>query len=726
MNYSEIYSASVLLTPGLHILTLRTTEDEGSINPPFIYNESFSVMATVGQAGYVVQQARQTISGTAPAGTFVQLFEGDRAIGGLMPSSQTGQWSEALLLNPGVHAFTLHETLPSGTVLVGDTTTLNYQPVMHFAPVVRQAGWLVEGERLLFPGLTGVTGTGTDTVTAVLAYDFSTSAPAGTLPPLLTINQYWNGLAPTPSQHVLDQGAHVVVLFADEPNHVKASDSSTDTIFSDIGKYGVVAFTGGAVLPQSDDDVKTTAADPRTFYIGTVLVDVVRHFTPEIFIDTPATAWNPRSQLVTGHVTLPAATAADPVNEPLRALLHSEITLYDSYDGLSLGNAMLDSSGDWQARVTLAGSGEHYVMARIVDPIGDVGDSAFTDAITVTSPHAAPAIRGDFTGEGHADILLAASNGALVLLEPSQTAAQAGSLVLSYNAGFLKPASLGYGIFGIDGIGDFDGDGRADLLVHQAINAQFQYQVLLSDPVAADHSVDLADQLGVINPIASSAVQRQVLGVADFNGDGLSDVLLRANDGSGNLELWLMAGLRPPLVIDVTGTATADKFSGVGDFNGDGMADVLWSDGAGKLSLWTFNNAIASDGSQVMALDTIQTLSAAAPAGWTLAGIGDFNGDGKSDIVWTAPDASNAGQTDVLVWLMDGAARVAQAVVGYTPAGGYNLLTAVGDYDGDGHADLQFRDAQGNLTIWYMNGLSVSHIAIVAPTQAVSDLLTIA
>jgi hypothetical protein len=79
-----------------------------------------------------------------------------------------------------------------------------------------------------------------------------------------------------------------------------------------------------------------------------------------------------------------------------------------------LGQAYLDSSGHWEARVTLIGNGQHLVVARIVDPIGDAATSASV-AITLTSPHAAPAIRGDFTGEGHADILLLAPTGALVL-----------------------------------------------------------------------------------------------------------------------------------------------------------------------------------------------------------------------------------------------------------------------------------------------------------------------
>ena len=38
----------------------------------------------------------------------------------------------------------------------------------------------------------------------------------------------------------------------------------------------------------------------------------------------------------------------------------------------------------------------------------------------------------------------------------------------------------------------------------------------------------------------------------------------------------------------------------------------------------------------------------AAPAGWTIHGAGDFNNDGKTDVIWQ----STAGT--IILWMMDG------------------------------------------------------------------------
>ncbi len=38
-------------------------------------------------------------------------------------------------------------------------------------------------------------------------------------------------------------------------------------------------------------------------------------------------------------------------------------------------------------------------------------------------------------------------------------------------------------------------------------------------------------------------------------------------------------------------------------------------------------------------------------------------------------------------------------------------IVDAGDYDGDGRSDLLWRDASGNVAIWFMNGVSVAQSA---------------
>src|SRR5262249_17326033 len=65
--------------------------------------------------------------------------------------------------------------------------------------------------------------------------------------------------------------------------------------------------------------------------------------------------------------------------------------------------------------------------------------------------------------------------------------------------------------------------------------------------------------------------------------------------------------------------------AGIADFNADGMADVLWRQTGGGLSLWQMG------GSTVTASKALTyNGSAVAPdASWNVAAVGDFNADGE-------------------------------------------------------------------------------------------------
>jgi hypothetical protein len=84
-------------------------------------------------------------------------------------------------------------------------------------------------------------------------------------------------------------------------------------------------------------------------------------------------------------------------------------------------------------------------------------------------------------------------------------------------------------------------------------------------------------------------------------------------------------------------------------------------------------------------------------------GTGDFNGDGMADILWR--DTSG----NVSIWLMSGAAVLSAGGLGNVPTTWSIVQT--GDYNGDGMSDLLWRDNAGNTSMWFMNGVAVSSIA---------------
>jgi len=182
----------------------------------------------------------------------------------------------------------------------------------------------------------------------------------------------------------------------------------------------------------------------------------------------------------------------------------------------------------------------------------------------------------------------------------------------------------------------------------------------------------------------------------DFNGDSTSDLLIY-NTTLGHIGVGLLdAGMVQSGGLVLTADpALGWTVSGTGDFDGNRTADLLlFNTTTGELRM------VLLDGSTIVS----DTIVAVLPAGFGLQtqGIGDIDGDGKSDILlFKADNGFVAGV------LMDGATITTAAPVFTVDVGNDWTLLNTGDFDGDGNADLfLYNTVDGSMSYVPLDGVN--------------------
>ncbi len=237
----------------------------------------------------------------------------------------------------------------------------------------------------------------------------------------------------------------------------------------------------------------------------------------------------------------------------------------------------------------------------------------------------------------------------------------------------------------IEGAGDFNGDGKSDILWQNSGSGEVYVWVMNGTTIASQGTP------GTVTPSSGWVIA----GVGDFDGDGKADVLWR-NSTTGDVYLWLMNGttIASQGDVGVVSPSSGWNIVGVGDFNGDGKADILWQNStSGEVYLWLMSGTtIASQGSP----GTVSPSS-----GWVIQGTGDFDGNGMSDILWR-----NSTSGEVYIWLMSGTTVTSQGTPG-TVSSAWSIK-GTGDYNGDGKADVLWQNSSGEVYVWEMNGLTIT------------------
>ncbi len=283
-----------------------------------------------------------------------------------------------------------------------------------------------------------------------------------------------------------------------------------------------------------------------------------------------------------------------------------------------------------------------------------------------------------------------------------------------------KNVPIGIGSYNVSS-GDFNGDGKIDLVVSsnsnlalllgngdgtfRKIDLGFVAQFTLVADVNRDKKPDLLVAIGSQAYVllgngdgtfqSPKALPAFPLAVADFNGDGIPDLLVAGQTCSSESSLSVYPG-------DGDGTfrnalqCSADVKQGdwftrtivVGDLNGDGKLDVVWGNdrSTNLIFLWLGNG----DGT----FQPPSSIPAGAGQGGKPIAIGDLNHDGKLDIV-----VGNESGVGVLLGNGDATFQLPLLLQAYnglfqgSRAWFYSNDIFIRDFDGDGNLDIVLDDA---------------------------------
>lgn len=230
-------------------------------------------------------------------------------------------------------------------------------------------------------------------------------------------------------------------------------------------------------------------------------------------------------------------------------------------------------------------------------------------------------------------------------------------------------------------LGDFDGDGRDDVLLRHADGRWFFYPMNGRRHMVGQSSANLTRNL-----------EWAVAGIGDLNGDGRDDVLLR-KPTTGTWYYYPMNGRR-----HLAGHGAANlpsdlawSLAGIGDFDGNGRDDVLLRHDDGRWHFYPMNGRRYAAGQG--------TTNMTRNLEWSVAGVGDLNGDGKDDVLLRKPTTGTW-----YYYPMNGRRHLAGHGAANLPSDLAWSLAGIGDFDGNGRDDVLLRHDDGRWHFYPMNG----------------------
>jgi len=205
----------------------------------------------------------------------------------------------------------------------------------------------------------------------------------------------------------------------------------------------------------------------------------------------------------------------------------------------------------------------------------------------------------------------------------------------------------------------------------------------------SDNARSMNETMPVVAAFRSTVVPEQSVGFArgDIDGNGKSDILFRYNKSvANNFNYWIMNG---PTVLR-TGRDTLGasyRVAATGDFNRDGKLDLIWTSTSRDVLMWRGTGT-----------SFVKTSVGTYGVGWSIVGAGDIDGDGRSDLLFRY---NKSVANNFQYWIMNGASV---SRTGSDTLGASYSLAATGDFNRDGKADLAWTSASRDVVMWRSNG----------------------
>lgn len=324
---------------------------------------------------------------------------------------------------------------------------------------------------------------------------------------------------------------------------------------------------------------------------------------------------------------------------------------------------------------------------------------------------------GDFNGDGKRDLLTWANNKNEYKFK----------VYLNNGNGFDNPISYTHDLSKVVGnshktlygvaVGDFNGDGYDDIAIARQ-NAGLCYYLDYCETELTSSDVIFRFKKTVTAPVM---MQHKMM-VTDINCDGVSDILMVNANYYGNTYYSLMSKSTDtsvePLVLTKSGKVENDGFINTFfiDLDGDGTMELLnvWDSKSGKAGSCLYKISKEGELSRIIYL--------------TLGGedyyiVGDFNGDGKTDIITTGNEKNAIWEMNFAQGVLDGSSLFFSKTFTKSYFNQKDKTVYGEDINGDGLSDFVVIDKKNNknLEFWINKGTGMEFEKHVCQTIPGTD-----